>query len=95
MPTHIEIARERELLSQLGLRLAPLWLPRCTSYRKDGSVADNLLYDPCSRFLYMSRGLRPDVVGNSIHRPQNQACFVAGGRGLLHGRKGCLGRNSR
>ena len=61
MPTHTELTRERELLTDLGLRPVSLWPPRCTWYRKDGSVAGKLPCDPYSRLLYMSRGLRPDV----------------------------------
>jgi len=61
MPTHTELTRERELLTDLGLRPVTLWPPRCTLYRKDGSVAGKLPCDPYSRLLYMSRGLRPDV----------------------------------
>ena len=61
MPTHTELTRERELLTDLGLRPVSLWPPRCTWYRKDGSVVDNLPCAPYSRLLYMSRGLRPDV----------------------------------
>ena len=61
MPTHTELTRERELLTDLGLRPVSLWPPRCTWYRKDGSVAGRLPCDPYSRLLYMSRGLRPDV----------------------------------
>ena len=61
MPTHTELTRERELLTGLGLRPVTFWPPRCTWYRKDGSVAGKLPCDPYSRLLYMSRGLRPDV----------------------------------
>ena len=61
MPTHTELTRERELLTDLGLGPVSLWPPRCTWYRKDGSVAGKLPCDPYSRLLYMSRGLRPDV----------------------------------
>ena len=61
MPTHTELTRERELLTDLGLRPVSLWPPRCTWYRKDGSVVGKLPCDPYSRLLYMSRGLRPDV----------------------------------
>ena len=63
MPTHIEIARERELLAELGLSPVKHWPPRCTWYRSDGSVAGNMPCDPYSRLLYMGRGLRPDVGG--------------------------------
>ena len=62
MPTHTELTRERELLTDLGLRPVTLWPPRCTWYRKDGSGTGKLTCDPYSRLLYMSRGLRPDVV---------------------------------
>ena len=61
MPTHTELTRERELLTDLGLRPVTLWPPRCTWYRKDGSGTGKLTCDPYSRLLYMSRGLRPDV----------------------------------
>ena len=61
MPTHTELTRERQLLTDLGLMPVSLWPPRCTWYRKDGSVAGRLPCDPYSRLLYMSRGLRPDV----------------------------------
>ena len=61
MPTHTELTRERELLTDLGLRPVTLWPPRCTWYRKGGSVAGKLPCDTYSRLLYMSRGLRPDV----------------------------------
>ena len=65
MPTHTELTRERELLTDLGLMPVSLWPPRCTWYRKDGSVAGKLPCDPYSRLLYMGRGLRPDVGNNS------------------------------
>ena len=61
MATHTELTRERELLTDLGLRPVTLRPPRCTWYRKDGSVTDKLPCAPYSRLLYMSRGLRPDV----------------------------------
>ena len=61
MPTLTELSRERELLADLGLKPVSLWPPRCTWYRKDGSVAGMLPCDPYSRLLYMSRGLWPDV----------------------------------
>ena len=60
MPTHTELTRE--LLTDLGLRSVTFWPPRCTWYRPDGSVAGKLPCDPYSRLLYMSRGLRPDVM---------------------------------
>ena len=65
MPTHTELTRERQLLTDLGLMPVALWPPRCTWYRKDGSVAGKLPCDPYSRLLYMGRGLRPDVGNNS------------------------------
>ena len=61
MATHTELTGERELLTDLGLRPVALWPPRCTWYRKDGSIAGKLPCAPYSRLLYMSRGLRPDV----------------------------------
>ncbi len=61
MPTHTELTRERELLTDLGLRPVALWPPWCTWYRKDGSIAGKLPCDSYSRLLYMSRGLRPGV----------------------------------
>ena len=61
MPTHIEIARERELLTALGIGQVSSWPPRCTWYRADGGVAGTLPCDPYSRVRYMSRGFRPDV----------------------------------
>ena len=64
MPTHIEIARERQLLAGMGLPSVKVWPPRCTWYNPDGSVAGKLPCDTYSRLLYMSRGLRPDVVDN-------------------------------
>ena len=72
MPTHTELTRERELLTDLGLRPVSLWPPRCTWYRKDGSVAGKLPCDPYSRLLYMGRGLRPDV-GNDSPAPAQPA----------------------
>ena len=69
MPTHTEIARERELLTELGLGPVPYWPPRCTWYRPDGSVVGKLPCDPYSRLRYMSRGLRPDVADDSAADP--------------------------
>ena len=61
MPTHTKLTRERELLTDLGLRSVTFWPPRCTWYRQDGSVVGKLPCDPYSRLLYMGRGFRPDV----------------------------------
>ena len=62
MPTHLEIAREHELLAELGLAPVQHWPLRCTWYGPDGSVMGTLPCDPYSRLRYMGRGLRPDVV---------------------------------
>ena len=69
MPTHTEIARERELLTELGLGPVAYWPPRCAWYRSDGSVVGKLPCDPYSRLRYMSRGLRPDVEDDSSADP--------------------------
>ena len=69
MPTHLEIAREHELLTGLGLAPVQHWPPRCTWYGPDGSVMGMLPCDPYSRLRYMGRGLRPDVVS----RPQESS----------------------
>ena len=77
MPTHTELTRERELLTDLGLMPVSLWPPRCTWYRKDGSVAGKLPCDPYSRLLYMSRGLRPSGDGQPSSRPNSNQPYPA------------------
>ena len=69
MPTHLEIAREHELLTGLGLAPVQHWPPRCTWYSPDGSVMGSLPCDPYSRLRYMGRGLRPDI----WNRPQESS----------------------
>ena len=65
MPTMQNLARERELLTNLGLSPVKHWPPRCIWHNPDGSVAGKLPSDPYSRLLYMERGLRPDAGNNS------------------------------
>ena len=65
MPTMQNLARERELLTNLGLPPVKHWPPRCIWHNPDGSVAGKLPCAPYSRLLYMERGLRPDVGNNS------------------------------
>ena len=62
MATQHDVVRERKLLTEMGLPPVRAWPPRCTWYRPDGSVASTLPCEPYSRLLYMSRGLRPDVM---------------------------------
>ena len=84
MPTHIEIARERELLVELGLSPVKHWPPRCTWYRPDGSVSGNMPCDPYSRLLYMGRGLRPDAKGGKPN-DTGQATLVDAVVGFMQG----------
>ena len=62
MTTALDIKRERDLLSGMGLQPVTHWPPRCVWYRPDGSPVGKLGCDSYSRLLYLGKGLRPSTL---------------------------------
>ena len=65
MATKQDIERDRELLKGMGLPEVRIWPSKADWYDKDGGLHPNLSCDAYSRGLWLKRGYRPDLWGNS------------------------------
>ena len=73
MTTALDIKRERDLLSGMGLQPVKHWPPRCVWYKPDGTPVGKLGCDSYSRLLYLGKGLRPEVAVGGVRMTLEEA----------------------